>query len=145
MLGLIPHKIEAVFLLGSRGFYGLGLWEVKMLWVQVMGVTLVKRKLESGDKKECCGIGVQAGDQCRKGSSFSDFKLTLARGDNAGTQDRVGLSPKFEVTVIMLTLILQSPPWQAHWLHLVVERCYSVQEHQRKVIDLHFVRDGANI
>jgi hypothetical protein len=23
------------------GFYGFGLWEVKMLWVQIMGVTLV--------------------------------------------------------------------------------------------------------
>ncbi len=24
------------------GFYGFGLWEVKMLWVWIMGVTLVK-------------------------------------------------------------------------------------------------------
>ncbi len=34
------------FLLGSRGFYGFGLWEVEMLWVRVMGVTLVKLLVE---------------------------------------------------------------------------------------------------
>ncbi len=36
-----PHKIEAVFCWVQGGFYGSGLWKVKMLWVQVMGVTLV--------------------------------------------------------------------------------------------------------
>jgi hypothetical protein len=49
------HKIEAVFAgfdspairlriffcLIRGGFYGFGLWEVKMLWVQVMGEALV--------------------------------------------------------------------------------------------------------
>jgi hypothetical protein len=39
--GEFPHKIEAVFCWVQGGFYGFGLWEVKMLWVQVMGVTLV--------------------------------------------------------------------------------------------------------
>ncbi len=40
--GQFPHKIiEAVFGWVSGGFYGLGLWEVKMVWVRVMGVTLV--------------------------------------------------------------------------------------------------------
>jgi hypothetical protein len=37
----LPHKIEAVFGWVQWGFYGFGLWEVKMLWVRVMGVTLV--------------------------------------------------------------------------------------------------------
>jgi hypothetical protein len=38
---LFPHKIEAVFCWVEGGFYGFGLWEVKMLWLWVKGVTLV--------------------------------------------------------------------------------------------------------
>jgi hypothetical protein len=53
LAGEFPHKIEAdfccvrlsheieAFLLGSRGFLWFWIMEVKMLWVQVMGVTLV--------------------------------------------------------------------------------------------------------
>jgi hypothetical protein len=39
--GEFYHKIEAVFCWVRGGFYGFGLWEVEMLWVWVMGVTLV--------------------------------------------------------------------------------------------------------
>jgi hypothetical protein len=43
--GEFPHKIKAVFfLLGLRGFYGFRLWEVKMLSVRFMKVTLVYSK-----------------------------------------------------------------------------------------------------
>jgi hypothetical protein len=41
LLGNSSIKLRLFILLGSRGFHGFGLWEVKMLWVQVMGVTLV--------------------------------------------------------------------------------------------------------
>jgi hypothetical protein len=34
--GEFPHKIEAVFGWVRGGFYGVGLWEVEMLWVWVM-------------------------------------------------------------------------------------------------------------
>jgi hypothetical protein len=44
LAGEFPHKIEAVFLLGSRGFYGFGLWKVEMLWVRGTGGTLVVTK-----------------------------------------------------------------------------------------------------
>jgi hypothetical protein len=37
-----PHKIEAVICWVQGGSYGFALWEVKMLCVQVMVVTLVK-------------------------------------------------------------------------------------------------------
>ncbi len=36
-----PYTLEAVFCWVWGGFYGFRLWEGKMLWVQVMGVTLV--------------------------------------------------------------------------------------------------------
>jgi hypothetical protein len=39
--GESSHKIDAVFCWFKEGFCGFGLWEIKMLWVQVMGVTLV--------------------------------------------------------------------------------------------------------
>jgi hypothetical protein len=39
--GKFSLKIEAVFCWIRGGFYGFGLWEVKMLWVWVRGVTLV--------------------------------------------------------------------------------------------------------
>ncbi len=39
--GEFSHKIEADFCWVWEGFYGFGLWEVEMLWVRVMGVTLV--------------------------------------------------------------------------------------------------------
>jgi hypothetical protein len=35
------YEMEAVFCWVQGGFYGFGLWEVEMLWVWVMGVTLV--------------------------------------------------------------------------------------------------------
>jgi hypothetical protein len=41
LAGEFSYKIEAVFCWVRRGFYGFGSWEVKMLWVRVMGVTLV--------------------------------------------------------------------------------------------------------
>jgi hypothetical protein len=41
LAGEFPHKIEAVSCWVWRGFHGFGLWEVKMLRVQVMGETLV--------------------------------------------------------------------------------------------------------
>jgi hypothetical protein len=42
LAGEFSHKIEAVFFAGFKEFlYGFGLWEVKMLWVQVMGLTLM--------------------------------------------------------------------------------------------------------
>jgi hypothetical protein len=42
LAGEFSHKIEAVFAGFEGVFYGFGLWEVEMLWVWVMGVTLVK-------------------------------------------------------------------------------------------------------
>ncbi len=39
--GDFPHKIEAVFAGFLGGLDGFGLWEIKMIWVGVMGVTLV--------------------------------------------------------------------------------------------------------
>ncbi len=46
-----------LFLWVRGGFYGFRLWEVKMLWVRVMGVTLVQRaqitthRIETEDRK----------------------------------------------------------------------------------------------
>jgi hypothetical protein len=42
LAGRQTHKIKAFFM-GLRVFYGFGLWEFKMLWVRIMGVTLVYR------------------------------------------------------------------------------------------------------
>jgi hypothetical protein len=44
LAGEFPHKIEAVFCWIRGGFYGFVLWEVEMLCVRVMGVTLVARR-----------------------------------------------------------------------------------------------------
>jgi hypothetical protein len=41
LVGRRTHKSKAFFLQVQRGFYGFRLWEVKMLWVRIMGVTLV--------------------------------------------------------------------------------------------------------
>ncbi len=41
LVGEFSHKIEAVFCWVRGGFYGFGLWEVKMLWFWVMRETLV--------------------------------------------------------------------------------------------------------
>jgi hypothetical protein len=35
--GKFPHKILKLFFAGLEGFYGFGLWEVKMLWVWTSG------------------------------------------------------------------------------------------------------------
>jgi hypothetical protein len=40
LAGRHTHENRAFFM-GSRGLYGFGLWEVKMLWVRFMGVTVV--------------------------------------------------------------------------------------------------------
>ncbi len=45
--GRLSHKSGALFCWVQRGFYGCGLWEVEMLWVRVMGVTLVFLVLSS--------------------------------------------------------------------------------------------------
>jgi hypothetical protein len=48
--GRQSHKNGAVFLLGLSGFYhfyGFGSWEVEMLWVCFMGVTLVHPKSDT--------------------------------------------------------------------------------------------------
>jgi hypothetical protein len=44
LAGRRTHKIR--FFMGSRGILWVRLWEVKILWVQIMGVTLVR-----GDEK----------------------------------------------------------------------------------------------
>jgi hypothetical protein len=41
LAGESPIRL-GLFSAGFEGFYGFGLWEVKMLWVQLMGVTLVQ-------------------------------------------------------------------------------------------------------
>jgi hypothetical protein len=52
-----PHNIEAVFFWIRGVFYGFGLWEVKMLWIQVTGVTLViSLQIMWSDEALCCRI-----------------------------------------------------------------------------------------
>jgi hypothetical protein len=49
-----PHKIEAVFCWVRGSFYRFGLWwEFKMLWVRVMGVTLVISRPAERYKRDC--------------------------------------------------------------------------------------------
>jgi hypothetical protein len=49
LLGSIPPIRLRLFFAGFEGvFMGLGLWEVKMFLVQVMGVTLVYKYCVSG-------------------------------------------------------------------------------------------------
>jgi hypothetical protein len=45
LAGRQTHKNKAFFLWVRGGFYGFGLWEVNMLWVWIMGVTLVQLRL----------------------------------------------------------------------------------------------------
>jgi hypothetical protein len=40
-MGDEPIIIEQCFFMGSRGLLWVQFWEVKKLWVQIMGVTLV--------------------------------------------------------------------------------------------------------
>ncbi len=42
-------KIKLLFM-GSRGFYGFGLYEVKILSVRIMGVTLVEKTISVYEK-----------------------------------------------------------------------------------------------
>ncbi len=41
IMGDEPIRIRPVFFMGSRGLLWVRLWEVKILWVRIMGLTLV--------------------------------------------------------------------------------------------------------
>jgi hypothetical protein len=57
LAGRRTHKNKAFllahnFLWVREGFYGFSLWEVKMLWVQTLGVTLVLRLVQTIHESE---------------------------------------------------------------------------------------------